>query len=215
MPVPTTKGTTFKVQVVLGIAYPGSPLRRQPGAERSNLCEVGGGLANGLSQRPRVVVRAVPARSPWPPRRSHATEFTSHRSRPITHHPSPATRRAHQPPGRTIPEGNAYPSPGLPSGAPATPGQLPKSESFLKGMHMGDLASTRLVITIPVVARTTPHGPGPMQSAPPRKHPAPGICNPYRIESCVGPVTRGTHVAWQRRARICKSFRLVPAPTLF
>jgi hypothetical protein len=38
--------------------------------------------------------------------------------RPHVQRPS----RALQPPGRTIPEGNAYPSPGLPSEAPATPG---------------------------------------------------------------------------------------------
>jgi len=49
----------------------------------------------------------------------------------------PRPSRALQPPGRTIPEGNAYPSPGLPSEAPATPGAMPKSASFLKGMHMG------------------------------------------------------------------------------
>ena len=42
-----------------------------------------------------------------------------------------------EPPGRTIPVGNAYPSPGLPSEAPATPGTMPKNGSFLKGMHMG------------------------------------------------------------------------------
>jgi hypothetical protein len=45
--------------------------------------------------------------------------------------------------------------------------------------------------------------------------PPPGICNPYRIEFCLGPVTRGSHVPWQPRARICKSFRLVPDPPVF
>jgi hypothetical protein len=49
----------------------------------------------------------------------------------------PRPSRAMEPPGRTIPEGNAYPSPGLPSGAPATPGTMPKKGSFLKGMHRG------------------------------------------------------------------------------
>ena len=49
----------------------------------------------------------------------------------------PRLSRAHEPPGQIIPEGNAYPSPGLPSEAPATPGTMPKKGSFLKGMHMG------------------------------------------------------------------------------
>ena len=49
---------------------------------------------------------------------------------PKRRHVSRPSRKI-EPPGRTIPEGNAYPSPGLPSEAPATPGQLPNSESFL------------------------------------------------------------------------------------
>ena len=56
---PASKGTAFRVQVLWGIAFPGSPLGRQPGAERSNLDEVGGGLARGWSRRPRVVVPIV------------------------------------------------------------------------------------------------------------------------------------------------------------
>jgi hypothetical protein len=49
----------------------------------------------------------------------------------------------------------------------------------------------------------------------PARSPRPGLCNPYRIEFCLGSVTRGSHVPWQPRARICKSFRLVPAPNVF
>ena len=47
------------------------------------------------------------------------------------------------------------------------------------------------------------------------RSPRPGICNPYRIEFCPGTVTRGSHVRWQPRARICKSFRLVSALDVF
>jgi hypothetical protein len=49
---------------------------------------------------------------------------------PKRRHVSRLSRKL-EPPGRTIPEGNAYPSPGLPSEAPATPGTIPKSDSFL------------------------------------------------------------------------------------
>jgi len=49
---------------------------------------------------------------------------------PKRRHVSRPSRKL-EPPGRTIPEGNAYPSPGLPSEAPATPGTIPKSDSFL------------------------------------------------------------------------------------
>ncbi len=56
-----------------------------------------------------------------------------------------------------------------------------------------------------------PYAPGPTQSAAPRGHPISGLCNPYRIEFCLGLVTRGSHVPWQPRARICKTFRLAPS----
>ena len=69
IPAPALKGTAFRVQVLWGIAFPGSPLGGQPGAERSHLCQVGGGLARGWSRRPQGVVLAVLVRSPWPPRR--------------------------------------------------------------------------------------------------------------------------------------------------
>jgi hypothetical protein len=67
------------------------------------------------------------------------------------------------------------------------------------------------------MAGTTKHGPRsrPYAIRPPARSPRPGICNPYRIESYYGPATRGSHVPWQPRARICKSFRLVPALDVF
>ena len=62
------------------------------------------------------------------------------------------------------------------------------ADPFLKGMYPGDLASTRFVKTIPCVAAPcrTVHAPSRTKSAAPRKHPARGLCNPYRIESCLG-----------------------------
>ena len=56
---------------------------------------------------------------------------------------------------------------------------------------------------------------GPYAIHHPARSPRPGIGNPYRIEFCLGSVTRGSHVPWQPRARICKSFRLVPALDVF
>jgi len=53
---------------------------------------------------------------------------------------------------------------------------------------------------------------GPDATRHPARSPRPDICNPYRIEFCLGSVTRGSHVPWQPRARISKSFRLAPAP---
>jgi hypothetical protein len=121
--------------------------------------------------------------------------------------------RAFQPPGRTIPEGNAYPSPGLPSGALATPGPRPKRRFIPEGNAYGgpcfDSARENDAPSWPH------HASGRTRSAAPRKHPAPGLCNPFRIESCLGPVTRGSHVPWQPRARVYKSFRLDPAPNVF
>lgn len=43
-----------------------APQRRQPRAERSSLCEVGGWLRQRFVRRLKVVVPAVTARSPWP-----------------------------------------------------------------------------------------------------------------------------------------------------
>ena len=57
-----------------------------------------------------------------PARRSHPMWARS-RFPKRRHDPQPS--RALHTPGRTIPEGNAYPSPGLPSEAPATPGPCP------------------------------------------------------------------------------------------
>jgi hypothetical protein len=67
---------------------------------------------------------------------------------------------------------------------------------------MGDLASTRLVKTTVHRARTSPHGPrfGPHVTRHPAQVPRTGLCNPYRIDFCLGSVTRGSHVPWQPRA---------------
>jgi len=69
----------------------------------------------------------------------------------------------------------------------------------------------------PLGGRAMPRGrhSGPYEIRHPARSPRPGLCNPYRIEFCLGSVTRGSHVPWQPRARICKSYRLVPAPSVF
>ena len=91
------------------------------------------------------------------------------------------------------------------------------AEPCPKGMPVEGMISTGLVTTPPLVPapRGTVHALGPTQPAFPRKHPALGLCNPYRIEFCLGTVTRGSHVPWQPRARICKSFRLVSTLDVF
>ncbi len=86
--------------------------------------------------------------------------------------------RALEPDGPTIPEGNAYPSPGLPSGALATPGgRPPNGAAFLKGMHRGTCFRLGSPINAPSSSHHTanialpgPTSPGPTQSAAPRKH---------------------------------------------
>jgi hypothetical protein len=63
--------------------------------------------------------------------------------------------------------------------------RAPQDRFIPEGNAYGDLASTRLVKTIPYVAASCPtvHASGRTQSVASRKHPARGICNPYRIES--------------------------------
>jgi len=124
---------------------------------------------------------------------------------------------AHKSAGRIIPDGNAYPSPGLASEALATPGLRPKRHFIPEGNAYGGPAFDSARDKDPLRGRAMPRGPRfvPYAIRLPARSPRPGLCNPYRIEFCLGSVTRGSHVPWQPRARICKSFRLVPAPDVF
>jgi len=83
-------------------------------------------------------------------------------------------------------------------------------ELFLKGMHTGDLISTwpapyrRGASTILPwcphhTARSTRSGPH--TTRPPAQAPHLGIGNSFRMEFCLGPVTRGSHVPWQPRGQ--------------
>jgi len=106
------------------------------------------------------------------------------------------------------------PWPGVAQRSAGYPGSDPPERFIPVGNASGDLASTRLLKTTVHRARTSPTGPrfGPHVTRHPAQVPRPGLCNPYRIEFCLGSVTRGSHVPWQPRAMVSKSFRLAPAP---
>jgi len=106
------------------------------------------------------------------------------------------------------------PWPGVAQRSAGYPGSDPQERFIPVGNASGDLASTRLLKTTVHRARTSPPGPrfGPHVTRHPAQVPRPGLCNPYRIEFCLGSVTRGSHVPWQPRAMVSKSFRLAPAP---
>ena len=65
----------------------------------------------------------------------------------------------------------------------------PNGTSFLKGMHMGDLLSTRPVTKIPCAAAPclVVHASCPMQFASPRGRPAPAYAIPTGLSSVWGP----------------------------
>jgi hypothetical protein len=107
---------------------------------------------------------------------------------------------------------------GCPSAAPGYPGSAPPQERFIpEGNAYGGPGFDSARENDFLRGRTMPRVPrfGHYAVRRPARSPRPGLCNPYRIEFCLGPVTRGSHVPWQPRARICKSFRLVPALDVF